>query len=66
MSEGNIEKLKNEIKRRERELKQARAKTLHPGDHYANDWISGKHLDYRYDNAKEIIRDIFESEKSHA
>ena len=62
MTEGDIEGLKIEIKRRERELKQNRAKTLHPGEFSVSAWFGGLELDYRFGNAKDIISDIFESE----
>ncbi|MBQ9327037.1 MAG: hypothetical protein IJ225_00695 [Solobacterium sp.] len=62
MKESDLEGLKIEIKRRERELKQSRAKTLHPGEFDLDGWFGGGELDYRFDNAKVIIKDIFESE----
>lgn len=62
MLEGDLEGMKTEIKRRERELKQSRAKTMHPGEFDPSVWYGGKKLDYRFANAKVIIRDIFESE----
>lgn len=65
MRHGDLEGLKVEIKRRERELKQSRAKTMHPGEFDPSAWFGGGLLDYRFGNAKVIIRDIFESEGSH-
>ena len=62
MRESDLEGLKAEIKRRERELKKSRAKTLHPGSFDPDDWFGGEELDYRFNNAKVIINDIFESE----
>jgi len=59
---ADLEGMKTEIKRRERELKQSRAKTLHPGEFDPNAWFGGGLLDYRFGNAKVIIGDIFESE----
>lgn len=59
---NDLEGMKTEIKRRERELKQTRAKTLHPGEFDPSTWYGGGALDYRFGNAKVIIRDIFESE----
>ena len=51
------------IKAREILLKGAnRAKTAHPGEFNPDAWIGGAELDYRFNNAKTIIRDIFESE----
>lgn len=58
----DVEELKKEIRRRERELKQNRAKTMHPGEFDPNAWFSGKGLDYRFGDARTIIRDIWESE----
>ena len=62
MNAEDAEGLKTEIKRRERELKQNRAKTLHPGEFSTSAWFGGRELDYRFSNAKTIISDIFESE----
>ena len=66
MMDENLEGIKTEIKRRERELKQARAKTIHPGEYDPNSWFGGGQLDYRFGNAKVIIGDIFESEGIYA
>lgn len=65
MMNGDLEGMKTEIKRRERELKQTRAKTLHPGEFDSTAWYGGGALDYRFGNAKVIIKDIFESEGCH-
>ena len=62
MRKADFEGMKVEIKRRERELKQSRAKTLHPGEFDPNSWFGGGKLDYRFNSAKVIIRDIVESE----
>jgi len=62
----DIDGLKTEIKRRERELKQNRAKTLHPGEFSTSAWFGGFDLDYRFGDAKTIIVDIFESEGLYA
>lgn len=63
MRNNNVEEMKKVIKTREIMLKgQNRAKTAHPGEFNPNDWIGGGELDYRFNNAKTIIRDIFESE----
>ncbi len=63
MRNNNVEEMKKVIKAREIMLKgQSRAKTAHPGEFNPNDWIGGGELDYRFNNAKAIIRDIFESE----
>lgn len=59
---GDLEGMKTEIRRRERELKQNRAKTMHPGEFDPCTWYGGGALDYRFGNAKVIMKDIFESE----
>ncbi|MCR5206037.1 MAG: DUF6361 family protein [Lachnospiraceae bacterium] len=66
MMDNNLEEMKNEIRRRERELKQNRAKTMHPGEFDPNIWYGGGELDYRFNNAKVIMKDIFESEGLYA
>ena len=64
MRNSDVEEMKKAIKAREIMLKgQSRAKTAHPGEFNPNDWIGGGELDYRFNNAKTIIRDIFESEE---
>ncbi len=60
----DVDGLMSEIRRRERELKQNRAKTLHPGEFSTSAWFGGGQLDYRFSNAKTIIHDIFESEEA--
>ena len=63
MRNNDVEEMKKAIKAREIMLKgQSRAKTAHPGEFNPNDWVGGGGLDYRFNNAKTIIRDIFESE----
>ena len=62
MAACDLEGMKTEIRRRERELKQGRAKTMHPGEFDPTAWYGGGALDYRFGNARVIIRDIFESE----
>jgi hypothetical protein len=66
MKEADLEGMKTEIKRRERDLKGSRSKTLHPGEFDPNAWFGGGQLDYRFNNAKVIIKDIFESEGIYA
>lgn len=66
MAAGDLEGMKTEIRRRERELKQSRAKTMHPGEFDPDAWYGGGALDYRFGNAKVIMRDIFESEGLYA
>ena len=63
MISGDMESLIKCIKNREINLKgQSRAKTSHPGEFDPDGWLGGGTLDYRFSNAKVIIRDIFESE----
>lgn len=63
MKENDIDGLKNLIKSREIMLKgESRSKTAHPGEFDEKSWFAGGYLDYRFNNAKNIIRDIFESE----
>ena len=65
MNAHNVEGLATEIKRRERELKQSRAKTMHPGEFDNDVWYGGGELDYRFQrNARTIMKDIFESEEA--
>lgn len=45
MKESDLAGMMTEIKRRERELKQSRAKTLHPGEFDPNSWFGGEQLD---------------------
>lgn len=61
MKNKDIESLKNRIIRREVQLKgAARAKTKHPGEFGKDSWFAGYQLDYRFNNAKQIIlNDIF-------
>ncbi len=65
MANGDVEGLKETIKKREYFLKDVRAKTAYPGTIVANNLIGGELLDYRFSDASEIIRDIFESEAQH-
>ena len=62
----NIEGMQDEIRRRERFLKEGRARTMHPGEFDTSVWYGGGELSYRFNDAKVIIRDIFESEESDA
>lgn len=66
MKDADLEGMKTEIKRRERDLKGSRSKTLHPGEFNPDVWLGGGELDYRFNNAKVIIKDIFESEGIYA
>ncbi len=65
MAQKDVEGLKEEIRRREVELKGARAKTTHAGEFGEDEWYGGGLLDYRFGNASRIINDIFESEDQH-
>ena len=61
--EKNFDALKNTIRSREIFLKgESRAKTAHPGEFDPTVWIGGGRLDYRFTNARMILRDIFEGE----
>ena len=63
MLNADVDGMKQAIKAREILLKGAnRAKTAHPGEFNNNEWYGGGALDYRFTNAKIIIKDIFESE----
>ncbi|MCH5162825.1 MAG: hypothetical protein J1G38_04980 [Clostridiales bacterium] len=64
MAAGNIDALKTIVAKRERSIKQGRAKTLNPLPEYADKWIGGKQLDYRFTQAKQLIKDIFDGEAS--
>lgn len=61
MISNDIDEIKKLIKNREIFLKDVtRAKTAHPGE--IIEWTGGRELDYRFTNAKRIIKDIFEGE----
>ncbi len=63
MRSADIEQLKKCIYSREVQLKTiSRAKTVHPGEFDPALWFGGRSLDYRFGNAKMIIKDIMESE----
>ncbi len=66
MATGDLEGMQREIRRRERELKQSRAKTMRPGELNPDDWYGGRELDYRFSDARVIMKDIFESEGLYA
>lgn len=62
MKDEKIEDLKDLIIKREISLKgENRSKTCHPGEN-GDSWLAGYDLNYRFGNAKTIIKDIFESE----
>lgn len=62
MRKGDLEGMKTAIKRREWDLKKGRAKTRAPEKFDDNIWIGGGELDYRFRNARAIIKDIATSE----
>ncbi len=63
MLNSNEDDLNNLIKDRELMLKgENRSRTAHPGEFDISAWFSGDRLEYRFRNAKNIIRDIFVSE----
>ena len=64
---GDIDKLRDVIKRREIGLKGfARAKTAHPGACYKDQWLGLRLLDYRLGIAGRIIEDIMQGERAGA
>ena len=67
MQNHDVKALKECIIKREVQLKGVnRAKTKHPGEFDTTAWFGGGHLDYRFNNAKVIIKDIFEGVNHHA
>ncbi len=62
----DIEKADEIIVSRESELKTTRAKLCHAednkGDNWADNWVGGRYLDYRFDVAKRIVSDIYDGE----
>lgn len=65
MEHDDLKELKNIIRSREVFLKGInRSKTAHPGEYDKNEWFAGEGLNYRFDVAKIIITDIYESERS--
>ena len=67
MLSGNIEELKKCIVSREIQLKgTSRAKSAHPGEFNPEDWLGGGQLDYRFYNARTILRDIMMKEDTDA
>lgn len=63
MLANDVDRLQKEIRRRERELKTTRAKTLHPGEFDTSNWYGVGVMDYRFSYAKVILNDIKESEE---
>lgn len=60
---GDIDAADDWIKKREVDLKGSnRAKLNHVGDYDPQSWVGGRWLDYRFANAKRIIKDIYEGE----
>lgn len=67
MRSGDIEELKKGIVSREKFLKGPnRAKTAHPGEFNPEEWLGGGELDYRFYNARTILRDIMMKEDTDA
>ena len=67
MRNRDVEALKECIIKREVHLKGVnRAKTKHPGEFDTTVWFGGGRLDYRFNNAKVIIKDIFEGVNNYA
>lgn len=61
MENNEIEELKECVKLHEISLKKNKAKSLHPGEFDCEMWYGGRVLDYRFQNAKRILKDICES-----
>lgn len=60
---GDLAKVDEIIVSREIELKtRARAKLCHVEDFNPNNWVGGRYLDYRFNDAKQIVSDIYEGE----
>ena len=66
MRASDLEGMSIEIRRRERYLKDSRAKTMHPGEFDVNSWYGGGLLNYRFNDAAVIMKDIFDSEERDA
>ena len=66
MRASDLEGMSIEIRRRERYLKDSRAKTMHPGEFDVNSWYGGGLLSYRFNDAAVIMKDIFNSEERDA
>ena len=63
MANNDLDELKNIIQRREVFLKGInRSKTAHPGEYGADEWFAGEYLNYRFNVARDIMADIYESE----
>ncbi len=64
MENNDLNELKDIICSREVFLKGInRSKTAHPGEYDVDEWFAGEYLDYRFAIAKNIISDIYESER---
>ena len=67
MLNDNIDGLKKCITSREIQLKgMNRAKTAHPGEFNPDEWLGGGELDYRFYNARTLLRDIMTKEETDA
>ena len=64
MEKNDLEELKKIIRKREVFLKGInRSKTAHPGEYGVDEWFAGERLDYRFTIARDVIKDIYDSEK---
>lgn len=63
--ENRIAELDNLIIQREKTLKGQRAKLVRANDYDPNDLVADYWLDYRLNNARRIINDIFDAEKQN-
>lgn len=64
MLNNDIEEMRRAIISREIMLKgESRSKTAHPGEFV--EWMGGRRLDYRFNNAKAILSDIFRSKEEN-
>lgn len=59
MQDKNIKRLKELIRKREIDLKQDRAKCKNKDKNNPEQWYGSKKLDYRFSNARMIVKDIY-------
>lgn len=65
MINGDMCNLKEVISKREVNLKGInRSRTLQSGIYDVDEWFAGKHLNYRFEIGKQIIKDIYEGKNS--
>lgn len=66
MAIGDIENLKMLVTKREKSIKgPSRAKTMNAGTFEENKWFGGTYLDYRFPQAKQLIKEILDGEVSN-